>query len=62
MQQQERLYDVKQAARYLTVSVQTIYKLIQNGELPASRLGTKHCLRVEEMDLRKFKESRKVSD
>jgi len=58
--ERERLYDVRQAAKYLTVSIQTIYKLIQTGDLPASRLGTRHCIRIEEKDLKEFKEDRKL--
>ena len=51
----ERTYDVAQAAKYLNVSTSTIYRLIEFGDLPASRLGTVYCIRIRLEDLETYK-------
>ena len=48
----EKFYTVAEAAKLLKVSRQTIYRLIDEGKLPAVRL--KRCLRIQEKDLREF--------
>ena len=44
---------VQEVANRLSVSAQTVYRLIDNGELPAIRVG-RHRLRVEEQSLERF--------
>jgi len=44
---------VQEVANRLNVSAQTVYRLIDNGELPAIRVG-RHRLRVEEQALERF--------
>lgn len=41
----------KQAAEYAECSDQTIYRMIQAGELPASRIGGRRLLRIDTADL-----------
>ena len=60
--QQERMkvLDVNQVANRLHVSRDTVYRLIRSGELPASKLGTAHCIRICESDVKDFQEKRKI--
>ncbi len=53
-----RPLDVNQAAKRLGVSSRTVYRLIESGDIPASRRGTKHCIRIEEDELRRFQQER----
>jgi len=53
-----KLLDVSQAARRLNVSRATIYRLINSGHLPASRLGTAHCIRITEAAVESFRQQR----
>ena len=50
---------VQEVANRLSVSAQTVYRLIDNGELPAIRVG-RHRLRVEEQALERFIEKNKT--
>jgi len=54
----ERLLDVNQVAQRLNVGRTTVYRLIESGDLPASRFGTAHCIRILEKDVEKFIEKR----
>ena len=51
----EKVYDVNQAAKYLNLSRSSLYRLIEQGKLPASRFGTAHCIRVRLEDLETYK-------
>lgn len=55
---QERLLDVNQVAKRLNVGRTTVYRLIESGDLPASRFGTAHCIRIREQDVITFIEKR----
>lgn len=55
---QERLLDVNQVAQRLNVGRTTVYRLIESGDLPASRFGTAHCIRIRETDVTAFIEKR----
>lgn len=55
---QERLLDVNQVAQRLNVGRTTVYRLIESGDLPASRFGTAHCIRIREKDVITFIEKR----
>ncbi len=46
-------FTVKEAAEYLCVSKRTIYKLTQEGRLPAYRLGRERHRRFRKQDLDK---------
>jgi len=46
-------FTVKEAAEYLCVSSRTIYKLTQEGRLPAFRIGRKRHRRFRKEDLDK---------
>ena len=46
-------------ARYLRMNAATIYRYIQEGKLPAARLGRNYRVRRE--DVERFFESRKVA-
>ena len=50
--------DVNQVAARLSVSRSTVYRLIESGDLPASRLGTAHCIRILESDVEAFMKKR----
>jgi excisionase family DNA binding protein len=52
----DRSLDVTQVAKRLSVSRSTVYRLIEQGDLPASRLGTAHCIRINESDVAAFME------
>jgi len=54
----DRLMDVNQVAQRLCVSRSTVYRLIEQGDLPASKYGTAHCIRVTEKDVEIFRERR----
>ncbi len=57
-----RLLDVSQVAKRLNVGRTTIYRLIEAGELPASRFGTAHCIRILERDVEEFIKRRTSAD
>jgi len=42
--------DVREAAAYLSVDPQTVYRLARRGELPHTRLGRAIRFRVEDVD------------
>ena len=50
----KRYYRVDEVARYFSVSYQTIYRLIDVGDLKAIRL--RDCIRVPAEELRAFEE------
>jgi excisionase family DNA binding protein len=58
MVMKERLLDVTQVAKRLNVGRSTVYRLIEQGVLPASRLGTAHCIRVLEQDVERYRMAR----
>ena len=45
----KELLTVKETARFLTVSVSTVYKLIQSGKLNALMLGTRYKIEASEL-------------
>ena len=47
---QERWMTVKEVARYLHVSADLIYRLAQQGEIPASKVGGRWRLRKDKVD------------
>jgi excisionase family DNA binding protein len=51
----KRYYRVDEVARYFSVSVRTIYRLIDMGDLKAIRL--RHCLRISAEQIRELEES-----
>jgi len=53
-----KLLDVNQVAKRLKVGRTTVYRLIEQGDLPASRFGTAHCIRIRETDVVAFIEKR----
>ena len=59
---QTRLLDVSQVAKRLNVSRSTVYRLIELGDLQASRFGTSYCIRVSESDVEDFKKDRIVAE
>jgi len=50
----DRLLDVSQVAARLNVSRSTVYRLISEGKLPASKMGTVYCIRILASDVEKF--------
>ena len=56
---EDRLLDTQAVARRLGVSRSLVYKLVEMGELPASRMGVKNCIRISESDVKAFMERRK---
>lgn len=57
-----RLLDVSQVARRLNVSRSTVYRLIERGDLQASKYGTSYCIRILESDVEDFRDERIVSE
>lgn len=55
----DRLLDVRSTARILDISIQTVYRLISKGMLPALRMGAKKGYRVKKTDLDNFRRQRK---
>jgi excisionase family DNA binding protein len=47
---------IKQVAEQLRVSTKTIYRRIHSGELRAQYIAS-NCIRIEESDLAKYRES-----
>jgi excisionase family DNA binding protein len=41
-----------EAARFLSVSEQTVYRILRRGELPAFRVG--HSIRITQTDLENY--------
>lgn len=56
------LLDVNQVSIRLNVSRRTVYRLIDSGDLPASKFGTAHCLRVKSSDVEFFKQQREEAE
>jgi excisionase family DNA binding protein len=56
--ERKKTMDVSQVARRLNVSRSTVYRLIDQGILPASRLGTAYCIRVLEEDVERYRQER----
>jgi len=50
-------YTVKEAAEYLRISTRTVYKLSQEGRLPAFRIGRERHRRFRKEDLDKVPQS-----
>lgn len=53
------LYTVKEAAKILKVNVNTVYELINTGQLPRLKLGT---IKIRGIDLEKFINSYPVQE
>ena len=56
--EKKRTMDVSQVAIRLNVSRSTVYRLIDQRVLPASRLGTAYCIRVLEEDVEQYRQTR----
>lgn len=54
----EKLYSIKEVADFLSISVQTVKKLIEKGRLKAIQITDK-CIRVSPEDLSEFVKSNK---
>lgn len=50
----DRLLDVSQVSSRLSVSRSTVYRLINEGKLPASKTGTVYCIRILVSDVENF--------
>ena len=50
VQPDQRYVTVAEVAAQLRVSNMTVYRLIQSGELPATRVGRSYRLREEDVD------------
>ena len=48
--EQPRVLDAKGAARYLSLGLDTLYRLVRSGELPHSRVGKSIRIRPEDLD------------
>ncbi|MCL0046893.1 helix-turn-helix domain-containing protein [Thermodesulfovibrionales bacterium] len=46
----EEIMTIEECAKYLKTSVSTIYKLAQEGKIPASKVGNQWRFRKEEID------------
>lgn len=53
-----KFYTVEEVARMFQISKYTVYNLIKRGELKAFKIGNK--IRIEEIELEKYKESSQV--
>lgn len=42
----DAVYDIEQTAKYLNVSTDTVYGLVNSGELPARKVGRQWCIRL----------------
>jgi putative molybdopterin biosynthesis protein len=56
---EDRVYTPEEVARLFQISKYTVYNLIKRGELKAFKIGNK--IRIEEIELEKYKESSKVT-
>jgi excisionase family DNA binding protein len=55
------LLTAAQVAEYLSCSLQSVYDMIHDGDLPASRIGAGGgTYRISQQDLERFVESRRV--
>jgi excisionase family DNA binding protein len=54
----EELVDVRTAARRLGLSPPSIYRLIDEGKLPAVRMGPVACIRIWNYELERLKKAR----
>lgn len=50
----KRYYRVEEVAKYFTVSERTVYRLIDEGELKATKI--RNCLRVSVEEIQRFEE------
>lgn len=55
---EDKVYTPEEVARMFQISKYTVYNLIKRGELKAFKIGNK--IRIEEIELEKYKESSKV--
>jgi excisionase family DNA binding protein len=55
---QDRWLSTKAASEFLSVNLRTLYRLIDEGELPAYRFG--RVIRVKEIDVAAFVESARI--
>jgi len=62
MAEDEELLTVEEVARRLKVNPKRVYKLIQDGELEASNIGSegRNIYRISLADFNKYLQSRKV--
>jgi len=51
----KRYYRVDEVALYFSISVRTVYRLLDEGELNATRI--RGCLRVSTEEVKRFEES-----
>jgi len=56
----EQYYTVKEIAEMLKVTMKTIYRIIEAGELPAARVGK--SLRISETNLKKYLDKQTGAD
>ena len=47
---QGELFTAEEAARRLGVKLKTVYRFIEDGELPATRVGRRHRVSAEDLD------------
>ncbi len=57
--QQEKLLTVRMVAKRLGLSISTIYRLVEAGELEVIRTGLKKGYKVPETSLNEFVENRR---
>lgn len=53
------LLTANEAAKKLNVSKQTIFNMVDRGEIIASRISEKRLLRIDEKELEKYVDSKK---
>ena len=58
----EKLFTIKEAAEYFSMTRHYVGKRIRSGELPAVRLGLNRDVRIRESDLAAFIASRVLPD
>lgn len=56
----KRYYRVDEVALYFAISVRTVYRLLDEGDLKATRI--RGCLRVSAEEIRRFEEKLKLED
>jgi excisionase family DNA binding protein len=57
---ERRLLTIKQTAEQLACSQANVYTLVEAGELPFVRIGSRKGLRIDSRDLDAFIQSRKI--
>lgn len=56
----KRYYRVEEVAKYFTVSERSVYRLLDEGELKATKI--RNCLRVSAEELQRFENTLKNVD